>query len=162
MSIATMRKALTGVSGVPVTAYDGKGEVEPRITAKVYERVAAARHSQHCRCLSNTGEFYALTPQEIRIVHEAAVSGVNGKAPVTAAIGRSLREAIGMAKDAATIGASAVMSHQPVDPFAAPSSQIDYFCNLADASTLPLIAYVRAEGFSVEDITRLANHGNIA
>lgn len=38
MSIATMRKALTGVSGVPVTAYDGKGEVEPRITAKVYER----------------------------------------------------------------------------------------------------------------------------
>ncbi|MEK1861344.1 MAG: dihydrodipicolinate synthase family protein, partial [Rhizobium leguminosarum] len=161
MSIATMRKALTGVSGVPVTAYDGKGEVEPRITAKVYERVAVAG-IHNIVAAGNTGEFYALTPQEIRIVHEAAVSGVNGKAPVTAAIGRSLREAIGMAKDAATIGASAVMSHQPVDPFAAPSSQIDYFCNLADASTLPLIAYVRAEGFSVEDITRLANHGNIA
>ncbi|MGO8013191.1 dihydrodipicolinate synthase family protein, partial [Rhizobium ruizarguesonis] len=42
MIIATMRKALTGVSGVPVTAYDCQGEVEPRITAKVYERVAAA------------------------------------------------------------------------------------------------------------------------
>ncbi|MGO7453482.1 dihydrodipicolinate synthase family protein [Rhizobium ruizarguesonis] len=161
MSIATMRKALTGVSGVPVTAYDGKGEVEPRITAKVYERVAAAG-IHNIVAAGNTGEFYALTPQEIRIVHEAAVSGVNGKAPVTAAIGRSLREAIGMAKDAATIGASAVMSHQPVDPFAAPSSQIDYFCNLADASTLPLVAYVRAEGFGVDDIIRLANHGNIA
>ncbi|MGO7016775.1 dihydrodipicolinate synthase family protein [Rhizobium leguminosarum] len=161
MSIATMRKALTGVSGVPVTAYDGKGEVEPRITAKVYERVAAAG-IHNIVAAGNTGEFYALTPQEIRIVHEAAVSGVNGKAPVTAAIGRSLREAIGMAKDAATIGASAVMSHQPVDPFAAPSAQIDYFCNLADASTLPLVAYVRAEGFGVDDITRLANHGNIA
>ncbi|MBY3021924.1 dihydrodipicolinate synthase family protein [Rhizobium leguminosarum] len=161
MSIATMRKALTGVSGVPVTAYDGKGEVEPRITAKVYERVAAAG-IHNIVAAGNTGEFYALTPQEIRIVHEAAVSGVNGKAPVTAAIGRSLREAIGMAKDAATIGASAVMSHQPVDPFAAPSAQIDYFCNLADASTLPLVAYVRAEGFGVDDIIRLANHGNIA
>ncbi|MFF0923053.1 dihydrodipicolinate synthase family protein [Rhizobium leguminosarum] len=161
MSIATMRKALTGVSGVPVTAYDGKGEVEPRITAKVYERVAAAG-IHNIVAAGNTGEFYALTPQEIRIVHEAAVSGVNGKAPVTAAIGRSLREAIGMAKDAATIGASAVMSHQPVDPFAAPAAQIDYFCNLADASTLPLVAYVRAEGFGVDDIIRLANHGNIA
>ncbi|MBY2907899.1 dihydrodipicolinate synthase family protein [Rhizobium leguminosarum] len=161
MSIATMRKALTGVSGVPVTAYDGKGEVEPRITAKVYERVAAAG-IHNIVAAGNTGEFYALTPQEIRIVHEAAVSGVNGKAPVTAAIGRSLREAIGIAKDAATIGASAVMSHQPVDPFAAPSAQIDYFCNLADASTLPLVAYVRAEGFGVDDIIRLANHGNIA
>ncbi|MBB4442656.1 MULTISPECIES: dihydrodipicolinate synthase family protein [Rhizobium] len=161
MSIATMRKALTGVSGVPVTAYDGKGEVEPRITAKVYERVAAAG-IHNIVAAGNTGEFYALTPQEIRIVHEAAVSGVNGKAPVTAAIGRSLREAIGMAKDAAAIGASAVMSHQPVDPFAAPAAQIDYFCNLADASTLPLIAYVRADGFSVDDVIRLANHGNIA
>nr|WP_064248723.1 dihydrodipicolinate synthase family protein [Rhizobium leguminosarum]OAP92365.1 dihydrodipicolinate synthase family protein [Rhizobium leguminosarum] len=160
MSIATMRKALTGVSGVPVTAYDGKGEVEPRITAKVYERVAAAG-IHNIVAAGNTGEFYALTPQEIRIVHEAAVSGVNGKAPVTAAIGRSLREAIGMAKDAATIGASAVMSHQPVDPFAAPAAQIDYFCNLADASALPLIAYVRADGFAVADIVRLANHGNV-
>ncbi|MCA2434499.1 dihydrodipicolinate synthase family protein [Rhizobium leguminosarum] len=161
MSIATMRKALTGVSGVPVTAYDGKGEVEPRITAKVYERVAAAG-IHNIVAAGNTGEFYALTPQEIRIVHEAAVSGVAGKAPVTAAIGRSLREAIGMAKDAAAIGASAVMSHQPVDPFAAPAAQIDYFCNLADASSLPLIAYVRADGFAVADIVRLANHGNIA
>ncbi|MGO7958679.1 dihydrodipicolinate synthase family protein [Rhizobium leguminosarum] len=161
MSIATMRKALTGVSGVPVTAYDSQGEVEPRITAKVYERVAAAG-IHNIVAAGNTGEFYALTPQEIRIVHEAAVSGVNGKAPVTAAIGRSLREAIRMAKDAAAIGASAVMSHQPVDPFAAPAAQIDYFCNLADASALPLIAYVRADGFTVADIVRLANHGNIA
>ena len=42
MSITIMRQALTGVSGVPVTAYDGNGEVEPRVTAKVYDRVAVA------------------------------------------------------------------------------------------------------------------------
>lgn len=161
MSIAIMRKALKGVSGVPVTAYDARGEVEPRITAKVYERVAVAG-IHNIVAAGNTGEFYALTPQEIRIVHEAAVSGVDGRAPVTAAIGRSLREAIEMARNAAAIGASAVMSHQPVDPFAAPSAQIDYFCDLADASPLPLVAYVRAEGFTVAEIVRLANHDNIA
>ena len=83
MSIAIMRKALTGVSGVPVTAYDSKGEVEPRITAKVYARVAAAG-IHNIVAAGNTGEFYALTPQEIRIVHEAAVSGVDGRAPVGA------------------------------------------------------------------------------
>ncbi|MBB4278968.1 dihydrodipicolinate synthase family protein [Rhizobium mongolense] len=161
MGIATMRQALMGVSGVPVTAYDENGEVEPQITAVVYGRVAAAG-IHNIVAAGNTGEFYALTPQEIRRVHEAAVSGVDNKAPVTAAIGRSLREAIGMAKDAASIGASAVMSHQPVDPFAAPSAQIDYFCNLADASPLPLVAYVRADGFSVDEMVRLAGHGNIA
>ena len=161
MSIETMREALTGVSGVPVTAYDGNGEVEPRVTAKVYERVAAAG-IHNIVAAGNTGEFYALTPEEIRRVHEAAISGVGGKAPVTAAIGRSLREAIRMAKDAASLGATAVMSHQPVDPFAAPASQIDYFRNLAEASPLPLVAYVRADGFSVDDMVRLAGHANIA
>ncbi|WP_087001608.1 dihydrodipicolinate synthase family protein [Rhizobium sullae] len=161
MSIATMRQALRGVSGVPVTAYDGNGEVEPRTTATVYRRVAIAG-IHNIVAAGNTGEFYALTPEEIRSVHEAAVSGVDGRAPVTAAIGRSLREAIRMAKDAAAIGATAVMSHQPVDPFAAPSAQIDYFCSLADASPLPLVAYVRADGFNVDDMVRLAAHGNIA
>ncbi|HEX8046031.1 dihydrodipicolinate synthase family protein [Rhizobium sp.] len=161
MSIATIRQALKGVSGVPVTAYDDRGEVEPRITAKVYHRVAAAG-IHNIVAAGNTGEFYALTPEEIRHVHEAAVAGVDGKAPVTAAIGRSLREAIAMAKNAAVIGASAVMSHQPVDPFAAPAAQIDYFCDLAEASPLPLVAYVRADGFSVDDMVRLAGHTNIA
>ncbi|MGV1835927.1 dihydrodipicolinate synthase family protein [Rhizobium rhizogenes] len=161
MSIATIRLALKGVSGVPVTAYDDRGEVEPRITAKVYHRVAAAG-IHNIVAAGNTGEFYALTPEEIRHVHEAAVAGVDGKAPVTAAIGRSLREAIAMAKNAAVIGASAVMSHQPVDPFAAPAAQIDYFCDLAEASPLPLVAYVRADGFSVDDMVRLAGHANIA
>jgi 4-hydroxy-tetrahydrodipicolinate synthase len=161
MSIATMRQALTGVSGVPVTAYDKNGEVEPRSTANIYRRVAMAG-IHNIVAAGNTGEFYALTVEEIRSVHEAAVTGVDGKAPVTAAIGRSLREAVQMARDAAAIGASAVMAHQPVDPFAAPSAQIDYFCKLADASPLPMIAYVRADGFNVEDMVRLARHENIA
>ena len=161
MSIANLRQALTGVSGVPVTAYDAEGEVDPRVTAAVYARVAAAG-IHNIVAAGNTGEFYALTPSEIRKVFEAAVAGVNGKAPVTAAIGRSLREAISMAKDAASMGATAVMAHQPVDPFAAPAAQIDYFRNLADASSLPLVAYVRADGFSVQDMVRLAGHANIA
>lgn len=160
MSIEAMRQALTGVSGVPVTAYDGRGEIEPRVTAKVYERVAAAG-IHNIVAAGNTGEFYALTPEEISRVHEAAISGVGDKAPVTAAIGRSLHEAIRMAKDAKAIGASAVMSHQPVDPFAAPAAQIDYFRSLAEASPLPLVAYVRADGFGVEDMVRLAGHPNI-
>ncbi|OJH60528.1 dihydrodipicolinate synthase family protein, partial [Agrobacterium pusense] len=82
--------------------------------------------------------------------------------PVTAAIGRSQREALSLARQAKEMGASAVMSHQPVDPFAAPQSQIDYFTGLAEGSELPLVAYVRADGFSVDDMVRLASHPNVA
>ncbi|CAN7730873.1 dihydrodipicolinate synthase family protein [Neorhizobium tomejilense] len=161
MDILTFREILTGISGVPITAYGADGEVDIGVTRAIYARVAKAG-IHNIVAAGNTGEFYALTPAEITVVTEAAVAGVDGKAPVTAAVGRSLREAIAMARTAKTIGASAVMSHQPVDPFAAPAAQIDYFRNLADASLLPMVAYVRADGFSLDDMLRLAAHPNIA
>lgn len=156
-----MRQQLHGVSGVPVTAYDANGEIDKHVTAEVYGRVARAG-IHNIVAAGNTGEFYALTPEEILTVYEAAIAGVDGAAPVTAAIGRSQREALAMARQAKSMGASAVMSHQPVDPFAAPQSQIDYFRGLADDSELPLVAYVRADGFTVDDMVRLAAHPNIA
>ncbi|MCO5731148.1 dihydrodipicolinate synthase family protein [Rhizobium sp. SSA_523] len=161
MPMEPMKTALRGISGVPVTAYDARGEVEPDVTAQVYARVAAAG-IHNIVAAGNTGEFYALTPSEILRVYEAAIRGVDGRAPVTAAIGRSLREAVDLAQRAKDMGASAVMAHQPVDPFAAPQAQIDYFRRLAELSPLPLVAYVRADGFAVEDLTRLAGHANIA
>lgn len=161
MNIQQFRNALTGISGVPITAYGTDGEVDVGVTRTIYARVAAAG-IHNIVAAGNTGEFYTLTPSEISAVIEAAVAGIDGKAPVTAAVGRSLREAIEMAKTAKVMGASAVMSHQPVDPFAAPSAQIDYFRGLAEESPLPVVAYVRAEGFSLDDMLRLAGHSNIA
>ncbi|NTZ93323.1 dihydrodipicolinate synthase family protein [Agrobacterium tumefaciens] len=161
MTTFDFRQALQGISGVPVTAYDAGGEVDASVTAEVYARVAKAG-IHNIVAAGNTGEFYALTPAEILTVYEAAIKGVNGKAPVTAAIGRSQREALSMARQAKEMGASAVMSHQPVDPFAAPQSQIDYFIGLAEGSELPLVAYVRADGFSVDDMVRLSSHQNVA
>lgn len=161
MNIEEFRQVLTGISGVPITAYDADGEVDARATAAIYARVAEAG-IHNIVAAGNTGEFYALTPAEITSVTEAAIAGVDGKAPVTAAIGRSGREAIVMAKAAKSMGATAVMSHQPVDPFAAPPAQIDYFQALAEASPLPMVAYVRAEGFAIDDILRLASHPNVA
>ncbi|MGA6115755.1 dihydrodipicolinate synthase family protein [Agrobacterium radiobacter] len=161
MTTFDFRQALHGISGVPVTAYEAGGEVDIGVTTEVYARVARAG-IHNIVAAGNTGEFYALTPAEIPRVYEAAIKGVDGKAPVTAAIGRSQREALAMARQAREMGASAVMSHQPVDPFAAPQSQIDYFIGLADGSELPLVAYVRADGFSVDDMVRLASHPNVA
>lgn len=161
MTTFDFRQTLHGISGVPVTAYEAGGEVDMGVTTEVYARVARAG-IHNIVAAGNTGEFYALTPAEILSVYEAAIRGVDGKAPVTAAIGRSQREALAMARQAREMGASAVMSHQPVDPFAAPQSQIDYFIGLADGSELPLVAYVRADGFSVDDMVRLASHPNVA
>jgi 4-hydroxy-tetrahydrodipicolinate synthase len=161
MDIGRFRKILTGISGVPITAYGRDGAVDEKVTARIYGRAAEAG-IHNIVAAGNTGEFYALDADEVRLVLDSAIRGVDGKAPVTAAVGRSLKEAITMAREAQAAGATAVMSHQPVDPFAAPQSQIDYFRGLAEGSPLPLVAYVRAEGFSVDDMLRLAAHPNIA
>jgi 4-hydroxy-tetrahydrodipicolinate synthase len=161
MTTFDFRQALHGISGVPVTAYETDGEVDIGVTTEAYARVARAG-IHNIVAAGNTGEFYALTPAEILKVYEAAIEGVSGQAPVTAAIGRSQREALSMARQAREMGASAVMSHQPVDPFAAPQSQIDYFIGLAEGNELPLVAYVRADGFSVDDMVRLSSHPNVA
>lgn len=161
MSMERVRRALTGISGVHVTAYDGEGAIDAALIGAIVGRIAAAG-VHNIVSAGNTAEFFALTPDEVSRVHEAAVAGAAGRALVTAAVGRSLTEAIAMARAAKRAGADAVMVHQPLDPFAAPQAQVDYFLAIAEASELPLVAYVRSEQIGVEDLAHAAAHPNVA
>jgi 4-hydroxy-tetrahydrodipicolinate synthase len=161
MSLDRIRQALTGISGVHVTPYDAEGGIDrPLLTRIVRQIVDAGIHN--LVAAGNTGEFYALTPEEVRQVGEAAVAAADGRAPVTAAVGRSLRDALGMARDAAAMGADAVMVHQPLDPFAAPVAQAEYFLAIAEESPLPVVAYVRSADLALDQLVRLAAHPNMA
>jgi 4-hydroxy-tetrahydrodipicolinate synthase len=64
----------------------------------------------------NTGEFFTLTLEEVRLVHRTAVKAAAGKFLVSAAVGRSLTEAKALARDAVAEGADAIMGHHPMDP----------------------------------------------
>src|SRR5258706_96312 len=66
------------------------------------------------------------------------------------------------ARAAKRAGADAIMAHHPLDPFAAPQAQADYFVALAEASELPLVAYVRSDLISAADLARIAVHPNVA
>lgn len=157
----TVRKALTGISGVPVTPYKGDGTIDIANLKILIKGMAKAR-VHNLMAAGNTGEFFTLTMDEVREVHAATIEAADGKALVSAAVGRSLTEAKALAKDAITAGADAIMGHHPMDPFAGPSYQASYFLELADFSTVPVIAYVRSDSFSVSDFRKLALHPNIA
>lgn len=159
--LETVRKALVGISGVPVTPYHKDGSVDVgKLDALIKEMAAARVHN--LMAAGNTGEFFALTMDEIRLVHRTTIKAAAGKALVSAAVGRSLADAKSLAKDAIAEGADAIMGHHPMDPFAGPSYQARYFLELADFCTVPVIAYVRSDGFSVADFRELALHPNIA
>ncbi len=156
-----VRRALTGISGVPVTPYAADGSVD---TSKLSKLIVGLAHAgvHNLMAAGNTGEFFTLTMDEVRLVHRTTIKAADGKAVVSAAVGRSLSEAKALARDAIAEGADAIMGHHPMDPFAGPSYQAKYFLDLATSSTVPVIAYVRSDNFSVSDFRQLARHQNIA
>lgn len=161
MTIERVRQALRGISGVHVTPYEAGGSIDVPLMADIVERIARAG-VHNIVSAGNTGEFYTLTPAEIRLVHETAVRAAKGRALVTAAVGRSLTEAVATGREAAAMGADAVMAHQPLDPFAAPQAQADYFLAIAEGVPAPLVAYVRSNDIGPKDLMRIAAHPNVA
>ncbi|MGX1786675.1 dihydrodipicolinate synthase family protein [Bosea sp. NPDC055332] len=156
-----VRSALRGISGVHVTAWKGDGEADWALTGTIVRRIAEAG-IHNIVSAGNTGEFYPMTTDEVVRSHAVAAEAAAGKALVTAGIGRSLREAVATGKLAARAGCDAVMVHHPLDPFAAPQSQADYILAIAEALTIPLVAYIRSDAVGVKDLARVATHPNVA
>ena len=161
MNLERVRRALTGVSGVHLTPYDGVGAVNAALLGAIVADMAMAG-VHNIVSAGNTGEFFALERDEVVRMHEVVVAAVAGRALVTAAVGRSLMEATATARAAKAAGADAIMAHHPLDPFAAPQAQADYFIALAEASELPLVAYVRTDQIGAADLARVATHPNVA
>jgi 4-hydroxy-tetrahydrodipicolinate synthase len=155
-----IRSALKGISGVPVTPFDERDRIQPEVLASLIRRTAAAG-IDNLVAAGNTGEFYALELQEILSVYGHVAQANAGKSALTAGVGRSLKEAIVLARAAEKEGADALMIHQPPDPFASPQGMVEYNHAVAGATKLPVILYVRRDIFSDEEFSKLLDHPNI-
>lgn len=151
----SLDQALTGISGILVTPYDGEGDIAPARLAPILDRALAA--GLHMPVVNgNTGEFYALTTDEASTMVEAVVDLVAGRAPVLAGIGRGIRDACRLARVSADAGASALMVHQPPDPFVSPRGILDYLKAVSDASGgLPIMLYLRNDAIGTKAIAEL-------
>ena len=147
-------KALAGISGILVTPYDEAGEIAPAKLAPILDRALAA--GVHMPVVNgNTGEFYALTTDEaVAMVSEVAAL-IDGRAPLLAGVGRGIRDAVRLARASADAGASALMVHQPPDPFVAPRGTVDYITAISDASGLPIMLYLRNDAIGTKGIQAL-------
>ncbi|MBJ3784579.1 dihydrodipicolinate synthase family protein [Devosia sediminis] len=151
----TLDQALTGISGILVTPYDDKGDVAPQTLVPILDRALGA--GLHMPVVNgNTGEFYALTTEEAKTMVREVVRLVDGRAPVLAGIGRGIRDAMALAKVSADAGATALMVHQPPDPFVSPRGTVDYLKAIADASGgLPMMLYLRNDAIGTKAIAEL-------
>ena len=149
--------ALTGISGILVTPYDREDNIAPGKLAPIIDRALDA--GVHMPVVNgNTSEFYALTTDEAcTMVHEVAEL-IGGRAPLLAGVGRGLRDACRLAEASAKAGATALMVHQPPDPFVSPRGTVDYLKAVAEAGDgLPIMLYLRNDAMGTAAIAELCN-----
>ncbi|PYE86990.1 dihydrodipicolinate synthase family protein [Phyllobacterium leguminum] len=152
----TLDQALTGISGILVTPYDEMGDIAPQRLAPIIDRAIGA--GMHMPVVNgNTGEFYALTTDEACTMVREVVAMVDGRAPVLAGVGRGVRDACRLAKASAEAGATALMIHQPPDPFVSPRGTVDYLKAVSDAAGLPMMLYLRNDAIGTRAIADLCS-----
>jgi len=152
---STLRRALTGISGILVTPFDENDEIAPgRLQPVVDRAIAAGVHVLVSN--GNTGEFYGLTSDEAARMVAVTAELVGGRVPLVGGVGRSVREACALARMSRAAGACALMVHQPPDPFVSPRGVVEYVRRVADAGDgLPLMLYLRNDAIGLDAVAQL-------
>jgi 4-hydroxy-tetrahydrodipicolinate synthase len=105
----------------------------------------------------NTGEFAALSDDEIVETVRTHVGQARGRARVIAGIGYRLERAIDLGRAAIDAGADGLMVHQPIHPYASEAGLVAYYAALAEALPgVPLILYVRGPQLTVHGVRQVA------
>jgi 4-hydroxy-tetrahydrodipicolinate synthase len=154
--------ALPGISGILVTPFDREDRIAPQRLKPIIDRaIGAGVHILTAN--GNTGEFYGLTTAEAERMVHAITEQVNGRAPVLAGVGRSIGDALALARASREAGASALMVHQPPDPFVAPRGVVAYVERIAEAGQgLPVVLYLRNDGIGLDAIAKLCSIPGVA
>ncbi|MFG2449091.1 dihydrodipicolinate synthase family protein [Streptomyces sp. M41(2017)] len=153
----TQRTALAEVVAIPVTPFAEDGSVDRAAHRALLRRLIDGG----VRTLTpngNTGEFYALTPEERRLVLEWTVEEAGDRAVVLAGVGHDVPTAVASARHAAGLGAAMVMVHQPVHPYVSEGGWVDYHRAVAEAvPDLGVVPYLRNPLLPGERLAELAD-----
>ncbi|MGV9453303.1 dihydrodipicolinate synthase family protein [Streptomyces sp. NPDC003635] len=143
VTFETQRAALADVVSIPVTPFAEDGSVDQDVHRALLRRLLDGG----IRTLTpngNTGEFYALTPQERRLVTELTVDEAGDRAVILVGVGHDLPTAVASAQHARELGAAMVMVHQPVHPYVSQDGWVDYHRAIAAAvPELGVVPYIR-------------------
>ncbi|MET9482889.1 dihydrodipicolinate synthase family protein [Streptomyces sp. NPDC006638] len=150
-----VRDALADVVAIPVTPFAADGTVDTAAYRALLRRLLDAG-VRTVTPNGNTGEFYALSPEERLRVVELTVAEVGDRAEVVVGVGHDLATAVAAARHARDAGASMVMVHQPVHPYVSQEGWVAYQRTIADAVPgLGVVPYLRDPLITAGALARL-------
>ncbi|MFF9122201.1 dihydrodipicolinate synthase family protein [Streptomyces sp. NPDC014889] len=139
----TQRAALADVVAIPVTPFTEDGGVDGATYRALLRRLLDGGITT-LTPNGNTGEFYALTPEERQQVTEMTVEEAGDRASILVGVGHDVPTAIASARQARELGAQMVMVHQPVHPYVSQAGWVDYHRAIAEAvPELGVVPYIR-------------------
>jgi 5-dehydro-4-deoxyglucarate dehydratase len=131
-----------GVLFFPVTPFTADGSLdEERLGRHIEAGVAAGAGGVFVAC--GTGEFHALTPEEIERATRVAVETTAGRVPVLAAAGGPVPVARDQAARVERAGADGILLLPPYLVSAPQRGLVRYVEEVTDATGLPVIFYQR-------------------
>ncbi|WP_217544171.1 dihydrodipicolinate synthase family protein [Streptomyces sp. GbtcB6] len=143
VAFETQRAALADVVAIPVTPFAADGSVDQDAHRALLRRLLDGG----VRTLTpngNTGEFYALAPEERRLVTESTLDEAGARASILVGVGHDIPTAVASARHARDHGAHMVMVHQPVHPYVSQAGWVDYHRAIAaSVPDLGVVPYVR-------------------
>ncbi|HET6359835.1 dihydrodipicolinate synthase family protein [Streptomyces sp.] len=156
--LPTLRTALADVVAIPVTPFAADGSVDEKAQRAVLRRLLDAGVTT-LTPNGNTGEFYALTPDERRRAVELTAEAAAGAATIVAGVGHEVPTAVAAALHARDAGAQLVMVHQPVHPYVSQDGWVDYHRAIADAVPgLGVVPYIRNPLLAGQALAELGAH----
>ncbi|MCQ9182307.1 dihydrodipicolinate synthase family protein [Streptomyces sp. IBSBF 2953] len=157
VAFETQRAALADVVAIPVTPFAEDGAVDRGAHRALVRRLLDGGITT-LTPNGNTGEFYALTPEERRLVTELTVDEAGERAVILAGVGHDVPTAVASARHARELGAQMVMVHQPVHPYVAQSGWVDYHRAIAESvPELGVVPYIRNAQLNGERLAELAD-----
>lgn len=150
-----------GILFFPVTPFDTAGRIDEDLLRRhIEENLAHSPGGVFPAC--GTGEFHALSADEVARVVQVATEAVAGRVPVVAGTGGPLGHATTLARTAADAGADALLVLPPYLVGAPQAGLVAYVEAVAAASDLPVVIYHRGSAqFSVDSVRRLAGNPKV-